>query len=147
RRAAPAILRGGLSAWPRPVDLGSGNELGGAGAGLNTDRRKQVDQPPKRQERQEDLRVFLAFLALWRFQFLLLPRRACVCYYSSLREQLQKIRLSFDMNQRLRFTTFALLLVAVVACNSKPNDNAAAKNAAPVGSAAPSTPTAPPAQG
>jgi hypothetical protein len=51
------------------------------------------------------------------------------------------------MNQRLRFITFALLLVAVVACNSKPNDNAAAKNAAPVAVPAPSTPAAPPAQG
>ncbi|HKQ06753.1 MAG TPA: hypothetical protein VJ464_16585 [Blastocatellia bacterium] len=53
------------------------------------------------------------------------------------------------MNQRFRFITFALLLVAVVACNSKPNDNSALKNAAPVTPAAPATPApaTPPAQG
>ncbi len=51
------------------------------------------------------------------------------------------------MNQRLRFIMLALLLVALAACNSKPNDNAATKNAAPVATSAPSTPAAPPAPG
>ena len=52
------------------------------------------------------------------------------------------------MNHRLRFITFALLLVAAAACNSKPADNTAVKNAAPVAAPAPTpAPAAPPAQG